>query len=551
MKSRIQTGVGILVMYLSAWLTPAMAQNPEVLADHIVSIEEFGAVADAKVVSNIWRGTDNAPAINACAAYCREYNLTMLIPTGRYGVASTVWLTNPEIDGHLQSPLTVIGSSRSSFLDQTDQQSVICVLGNFAAGHDVIVTKSDGSKVAEPDIVPVLGIKNGRQVHVQGITVIGNNYEDYLCAAGIGNVCQVTTFENCSFIRLYAGIVFPCFRDPAQYNNVKDANNDLLVVEQSTLRNKYNIVCAATQPFSCEYRNSSFECYKSILTGTLITSYNKLTRGSHKFSSNLLCSRAENGYEDEVAIYFDLSLQDITIDSNHFETCQPKTVGETVIRCYPRGGFLCNVQRIAVTNNYFNLNFITTASPDAPLIDTLACNPMLVQGNTFQIRAAAWIKAYGAVFIGNSFNLSGAVCSSAIAEKNFGLSRTAGSVAVGPYSLTHRVENPSSVVLTCNSRRNVLLPGVDFKVNANGNLNTFTLTSTGKTKVEKWGASALDAEYIANDSGGILFKNFNPATFQWSSGQLTLIGNKLFGKNSTGKFFTETIRSDCEIAVDQ
>jgi hypothetical protein len=112
-----------------AWLVAIMFFTAHcAAAEYLVSVNDFGAVADAGKVDGVWIGTDNAKAINACATYCRRKGLTMFIPKGNYGVASTVWLTNPAADGHKQASITVIGPNRGAFADQSDSAK-ICTVG--------------------------------------------------------------------------------------------------------------------------------------------------------------------------------------------------------------------------------------------------------------------------------------------------------------------------------------------------------------------------------------------------------------------------------------
>jgi hypothetical protein len=91
----------------------------------ILSAERFGIVADAKRDNGVWTGTDNSPALNAYAAYCRKNGLTMFLPKGNYGVSSTVWLTNPEMDGLKQSTLTLVGSNRGAYMGQLYSANIL------------------------------------------------------------------------------------------------------------------------------------------------------------------------------------------------------------------------------------------------------------------------------------------------------------------------------------------------------------------------------------------------------------------------------------------
>ena len=52
-----------------------LASTEVFCAAHLVSVEQFGAVADAKRVGQAWIGTDNSAALNKCAAYCRKNGL--------------------------------------------------------------------------------------------------------------------------------------------------------------------------------------------------------------------------------------------------------------------------------------------------------------------------------------------------------------------------------------------------------------------------------------------------------------------------------------------
>jgi hypothetical protein len=113
-----------------------------------VSVNDFGAIADAKKVNGKWVGTDNSVAFNKALKSCRKSGLTLFIPKGNYGVASTIWLTNPDIDGLAQSSVTVVGSNRGAYTKQGNCAK-ICVLENFNKGTLINVKKEDGSNIRD------------------------------------------------------------------------------------------------------------------------------------------------------------------------------------------------------------------------------------------------------------------------------------------------------------------------------------------------------------------------------------------------------------------
>jgi hypothetical protein len=496
----------------------------------ILSAERFGIVADAKRDNGVWTGTDNSPALNAYAAYCRKNGLTMFLPKGNYGVSSTVWLTNPEMDGLKQSTLTLVGSNRGAYMGQLYSAN-ICVLKDFKQGRMVTVQKKESS-IQEPYLVPVLGISNGRQVHVEGIGILGSKKEDFICGIAIGKVSQITSVRHCDISNTYAGVVFPGLRD-SPVESVIEGNNDLLVVEQSTFNNAYNIVCAGTQPFACEYRNSVFICTRSVFTGNLITNFYGQSRGSHKFSSNLFGTQSAS--KDVETVYFDIAFNSLTIDSCHFETGTEASIPEVLIRAYPKGGVSRRSERLSFTNNFVNFwNVKKNPSKAHPLFDTMVGNRMIIQGNSFVLGTATRIKAFGAVLIGNVFELRGPSNLEITADEHI-LAGVAGSIEAGLYDFDHFIRNDSDVDISLSSGQK-LKQGVDYKVQKNS--NAFEITNAGKAKIDLAKTTKVLVSYRANDAGRIGFECWGRNTFNppdgWRSANLTLLANKLIYQTDKG-----------------
>ncbi len=506
--------------------------------EYLVSVKQYGAVPDAhKGAHGKWVGTDNAKAINACAAYCRKNGLTMFFPKGNYGVASTIWLTSPEQDKLRQASIAVLGSNTGAYLEQ-DTSVNICVLTNFKGGKLSKVPKWKGLAQDEPDIIPVMVISNGRQVSITGIGIQGNNKNDLICGLAIGNTSQLTSIRNCSFSNTYAGIVFPGLR-PESDKSVIDGNNDLLVVEQSTFNNAYNIVCAGSQPFACNYRNSAFRCTSSVFTGTLITSYYGYTAGSHKFSCNLFGTGHENPQQDSV--YFDLSYNNVTIDSCRFETAVEREIPEILVRAAPFGSQYRNDQ-FSFTNNIVNFGLVNkNPSKYRPIIDTLVGNRMIFQGNMFKIGTASRIKANGAIFIGNTFRLYGPH-DLKIEQEDHKLEGSPGDVAPGRYDFNHFIRQDSQVAISLPDGQ-VLADVNDYKVVKEE--NCFEITKEGKTKIDKAKADHVRISYRANDADKIRFSSWGASGHMppkgWQSENLTMLANKLLGKDDKGLVFEKEL----------
>jgi hypothetical protein len=521
--------------FVSGWLWLTLlglffGQTEALAEKFIVDVTAYGAVADAKKVDGRWVGTDNAAALNRCAAYCRAQGLTMFFPKGDYGVASTVWLTDPKSDGLRQAALSIICSNRGAYLDQHTSAN-ICVLTNFSPGRTLDVKKEKGT-AREPVPVPVLAVSNGRQVHVEGLGIQGNNFRDLICGFAVGNVSQLTTLKNCSVFNLYAGVMFPGLRD-TENESVREANNDLLVIEQSTFRNTYNIICAGTQPFSCEYRSSVFGCTRSVLTGTLITNLWGQSGGSHKFSSCLFGTGEYS--KDEATVYFDLQHNAVTIDSCQFETNVKKEIPDVLIRRFPNGGVGMAASRFAFTNNIVNFTFVEK-NPDKfrPLIDEMSGARMLFQSNTFRTGSAVRIKSDGGIFIGNIFYLGGEADLDVAADKH-PLAGAKGDIQSGRYDFNHFIRKDSEPVFSLPGGQ-VLKRGTDYKIQLDE--NAFTITEEGKAKIDKEAADCVLIHYKANDASGVKLKawggdRFNPPD-GWRSRNLTLIANKVVYKTDTG-----------------
>jgi hypothetical protein len=496
-----------------------------------VSVEKFGAVADAVFAGGRWTGTDNTAALNKCAAHCRKAGLTMLIPKGNYGVSSTVWLTNPEVDGIKQASLTVVGTNRGAYLGQQTSAN-ICVLPNFKPGNTNQVKKANGTQ-PEPNLIPVLGISNGRQVHIEGIGVQGNNKDDLLCAIAIGNVTQMVSIRNCSLHNTYAGVVFPGIR-PSPGESVVEGNNDLLVIELSTFDNTHNIICAGTQPFACEYRSNRFTATRSTFNGTILNNHWGHSRGSHKFSSNLFGST--KGTKEEPMVYFDLALNEVTIDSNHFETGFERDMPEVLIRALPNGGSMGRTERISLTNNIVNLmNVNKNPSKYQPLIDVMTGSPLIIHGNHFRLGTATRIKAPGAIMIGNTFHLAGPHDLEIIDEPHILVGKP-GKIALGRYDFNHFIQKRSGVKISIPGGRQ-LIQDKDYRLIMEE--NAFEITEEGKQEIDKALATELLLTYRANDAAPVRFQAWGGNTFNpphgWKSIGTKLIGNKLFGKSETGE----------------
>jgi hypothetical protein len=509
-------------------------------AEHLVSVKKFGAVADAHKVKGVWIGTDNSDALNKCAAYCRANGLTMFFPRGNYGVASTVWLTNPDKDRLKQASITVVGSNRGAFGLQRTSANV-CTLKSFKSGGIVEVKKRDGV-VREPDIVPILAISNGRQVHIEGLGIHGANMEDLICGIAIGNISQMTSVRYCSIYDTYAGIVFPGLR-PSTRQSVVEGNNDLLVVEQTAFGNTYNIVCAGTQPFACEYRSSRFLCVRSVFTGRLITNEYRQTRGSHKFSSNLFGSLPHS--PEQETVYFDLLFSEITIDSCHFETGWKRTIPEVLVRYYPYGGVSNRSQQFALTNNIINFpGPYRSPSKYRPLIDTMVGNRMIIQGNNFQFGSAARVKAYGAVLIGNAFNLRGPY-NLELTDDEHVLVGSAGNIERGLYDFNHFIRKDSQIKISLPDGTS-LRKGLHYKVNKDA--NAFEITPAGKERIDNAKTNRVLVSYRANDAHKVQFETWggnklNPP-HGWRSKDLTLIANKIIGRTDKGEWFEGELKAN-------
>jgi hypothetical protein len=513
-------------------------------AQYLVSVDRFGAAADAREINGVWIGTDNSTALNKCAAYCRGSGLTMFFPKGNYGVTSTVWLTNPDFDGLRQASLNVIGSNLGAYRGQYASVN-ICVLKGFKAGRIVEVKKSDGI-VKEPNIVPVLAISNGRQVQIQGLGIQGTNKNDLICGIAIGNISQMTSIKNCSIEDTYAGIVFPGLRSSPN-ESVNEGNNDLLVVEQSTFNNVYNIVCAGTQPFACEYRNNIFVCSRSAFTGTLITNYYGQSAGSHKFSSNLFGTGCDF-LEHEVA-YFDLLLNNVAIDNCHFETgCPQRQIPEILIRCFPKGGISYQTSRLSFINNIVNFNNqYKYPSQDTPLFDTFIGNRMIVQGNNFNVATAARIKSNGGIFIGNAFRLVGAPQNLEIKDEEHPVTTEDEKVRVGLYDFNHFIRSDSNVIASLPDGT-MLREQEDYKVRKD--LNVFEITTAGKNEIEKAKTTKVLVTYTANDASHIAFQAWDKNTLSppngWRSKDLVFIGNKIVGRTDSGDVVERELRIETQ-----
>ncbi|MBN1105622.1 MAG: hypothetical protein JXL84_19595 [Deltaproteobacteria bacterium] len=485
-----------------------------------------------------WIGTDNADAFNRCAAHCRKTGMTMLVPKGNYGLASTVWLTNPEMDGLKQASITVMGTNRGAFLDMLNTAN-LCVLPTFKAGKMIQAKKLNGTQ-SEPNLIPVLGISNGRQVHIEGIGIHGNNKEDLLCGIAIGNVTQMVSIRNCSLHNLFAGVVFPGLR-PSPTESVSDGNNDLLLVELSTFENAYNIVCAGTQPFSCAYRSNRFAATRSIFMGTLMTNHWGHSRGSHRFTSNLFGSK--KGKCEEPMVYFDLALNEVTIDSNHFETGFGRGIPEVLLRSMPKGGSRGRTERMAFTNNIVNfMNVNKNPTKHRPLFDVMTGSPMIIQGNHFRLGTAARIKASNAVMIGNTFHLAGPHDLSILSERHV-LAGKPGDVLAGRYDFNHFIRRDSKVTIRLPSGE-VLTRGKHYRLHLDE--NAFETTAAGKREIDRAEAVELLVSYSANDAVGIRQEAWGGNAFNpphgWQGRTAVSLGNKMVGKDDRGKMVEGDLR---------
>ena len=108
--------------FMLAWTLVMLFLSGQSIAQRLVSVTQFGAVSDAKKIGGVWVGTDNSQSINRCAAYCRANGLTMFFPKGNWGVASTIWLVNPDKDKLVQASITVVGSNRGAYGDSQHRQ---------------------------------------------------------------------------------------------------------------------------------------------------------------------------------------------------------------------------------------------------------------------------------------------------------------------------------------------------------------------------------------------------------------------------------------------
>lgn len=508
--------------------------------EHLVSVLRFGAVADAKRVGETYIGTDNATAFNKCAAYCRKNGLTMLVPKGNYGVAATVWLTNPEIDGIKQASLTVIGSNRGAYMSQ-EYSANICVLKDFQPGRTVQIKKVDGRTVEEPYLVPVLGISNGRQVNIEGIGILCRRVDDYICGIAIGNITVMTSIRNCSIFGTYAGVVFPGIR-PKATENVTEGNNDLLVIEQSSLYNKYNIVCAGTQPYACEYRNNRMVCANSIFTGKLITCEYGHSRGSHKFSSNLFGTFEHTPEQDTV--YFDLDLNEMAIDSCHFESGWTRKKAEVVLRCQPQGGFPNYTGYLSFSNNIVTLSSeYENQSKYTPLIDVFSGGRPIFLANHITTASPIRIKADGAVFIANSFQLRAPNDKEIEDDPHFLLGKP-GDIEKGYYDLNHFIQQGADIQFKVDSKTS-LKKGQHYKIDYGR--NAFEITDKGKEIIDKVKTNRLLLSYKVNDAAGIQFQAWGGSKLNpphgWKSKNLTFIDNKVTYLDNQGRRMQKDLKS--------
>jgi hypothetical protein len=493
-----------------------------------VNVQQFGAIPDAKLVSGEWTGTDNADAFNSCAAHCVSNGYTMLVPRGNYGVSETIWLTDGD---PAQASINMMGSNRGAYLGQSTSAN-ICVLSDFEAGDVETVQKSSGTR-SEPNLIPVLGIKNGRQVHIEGIGIQGEDRDDLVCAVAIGNVSQLVSIKNCSLHNTYAGVVFPGIRS-SPTTSVTGGNNDLLLIEQCTFDNLYNIVCADTQPFACEYRLNRFVFHKSAFTGTLINNYYRQSRGSHKFSSNLFASSSQAGSSADI-VYFNIAFNEITIDSNQFEAAGSRDMAEVLIRAYPDGGQTKRYEHFAFTNNIVNfLNVDDGPSKFRSLFDTFWGNRMIIQGNQFSIGTACRLKLNGAVLTGNVINLTGPHNLSVVDDPHE-LAGTEGDVETGRYDFNHLIRSDSGSTLAVPGHGNLTL-GTDFTLHQSD--NAFNLLAPGKTIMDNQSTLIINASYYANDAGKVMFKAYGKNQFNpphgWDSYSMIFSGNKLIYKTDAG-----------------
>ena len=510
----------------------------ESIALKLVSVVKFGATADARKVGDVWLCSDNSDAINKCASYCRARGLTMFFPKGNYGVASTIWLTNPDADGLRQASLTVVGSNLGAYRGQSTSSN-ICVLKDFKPGRIVDIRKKDKS-VKEPYLVPVVAISNGRQVHIKGIGIQGGRMSDYISGVAIGNISVLVSLENVSICHIFAGLVFPGIKSSPE-THAREGDNALIVVEQSTFDNYYNIVCAGTQSFACEYRSNKLACVRSIFTGTLITNEYRQTRGSHKFSSNLFGTLKAT--PEESVVYFDLSVNEITIDNCHFESGWLRKVPEVIVRSAATGRPTKRIERLNFTNNMVNLsNHYDMPTRENPLIDIFSGNRAIFQGNSFNVAMPLRIKAKGALFIGNSIRLRGQDNFKVSFERHT-LSGKTGNITGGWYGLNHFARKNSAIKLTLPSGT-VLKENVEYSFDYDK--NAFNILPRGKETIAKAQVSFVMAEYQANNSGRMQFEAWGANTFNppygWKSRNLSLIGNKIIGKDDKGNYFEKELK---------
>ena len=509
-----------------------------IFGQRLVSVEKFGAIADAKKMGEVWIGTDNSKAMNRCAAYCRSKGLTMFLPRGNYGVASTLWLTNPDADGLVQASLTIIGSNLGAYRGQSTSAN-ICVLKNFKAGRIIDIHKKD-KVVKEPYLVPVLAINNGRQVHIKGIGIQGGKISDYVSGVAIGNVSILVSLENVSICKIFAGLVFPGIKSSPE-SHAKEGDNALIVVEQSTFDNYYNIVCAGTQSFACEYRSNKFACVRSIFTGTLITNEYGQTRGSHKFSSNLFGTLKTD--PEKPVVYFDLSVNEMTIDNCHFESGWLRKIPEVVVRSASTGGVTKRTERLNFTNNMVNLsNHYDIATKEKPLIDIFSGNRAVFQGNSFSVAMPLRIKAKGALFIGNSIRLRGRDNFKVTSERHVLLDQI-GNIRHGLYDFNHFIRKDSNVKIALPDGQ-FLKSKLHYKVEKDK--NAFYITVEGKKIIDKAGTNRLLVSYFANDAAKIGFEawggnRLNPP-HGWRSQKMTFIGNKLIYKTDAGTVLEKELK---------
>jgi hypothetical protein len=272
-----------------------------------------------------------------------------------------------------------------------------------------------------------------------------------------------------------------------------------------------------------------------VFTGTLITNFWGQTRGGHKFSSNIFGTTCESKNEDTV--YFDLSLNEMTIDSCHFETnCYDKIIPEVLLRECPNGGMPWLPLKLAFTNNYVNFIFVNkNPIKYRPMIDTMVGNRMIFSGNVFAVSTAVRVKAYGAVFIGNTFKLDGPYNLDVVNDVHQ-LKGPAGNITAGMYDLNHLIRKDSPIKILL-SDGNELKEGDDYKVVKEE--NAFKITEHGKKIIDITKTGKLLISYRANDAAQVRFEAWGADTFSppygWWCKDLTMIANKVIDKTDDGQ----------------